>query len=175
MDFEPPKDAMKELARLLSARPVRFEIRGDHGAGKSTLLAEAGAQLGAMGFCVTHVAVRPDEPSPKFPLPCPGERDALLVDGLNHLPVLRRWWWLARMRKAGAVVLTTHWMKIFPHHIALPPDADFAWRLVKILDPQFPEHRRPWVERVFADSGGDLRRLFLECYDAWPRVTSFDG
>lgn len=158
------RPAVDLVERALVLR--RSAIVGPMGTGKTTLLGELARGLRARGFEVVSAVVRRDEEGrpvrPSLP-PAPGDRHAVLIDGLDLLPPWSRAAWWLRCRRA-VVVLAGHRPLGCP--VLHRTDADpgvLASLVAELAGSSAPPS--PWLAERLEARGGNVREVLFELYD----------
>ncbi len=153
---------MAGLARL----GRRAAIVGPHGSGKTTLLEDLASRLEEQLWQVHLLRFNADQRRPGF-LASWDEGDFVLCDGAEQLSLLD-WRHLAhRARRAGGLVITTHYAGRLPTLRLCETSPELLRSLAASLGE--PLSARDGAE-IHARHDGNLRAALRELYDRWARL-----
>jgi ABC-type branched-subunit amino acid transport system ATPase component len=158
---------INDIKAALARHGNRGAIVGPHGRGKTTLL---DALAGHLEGEIIRVSLRSDTRRPLSQalasLPA-AVRDihAVLLDGAEQLG---RWSWRRvhhRIRKAGAIIITSHRPGRLPTIHRCTTDPALLAELVAELAPEMVGAVD--LEDLFRRHGGNIRLCFRDLYDLW--------
>ena len=173
LSFEfPPETSAARLVDKLADLNWRGQIIGPHGSGKSTLLAALVEELGRRGHAVRCYELHDGQrrlPSRPLREIAGSEPELCVIDGYEQLSWLSRArlkWSLAR-RRAG-LLITAHLDLGLPVLMRTEVTSDLARRLVaRLLEACNGEIKTADIDAAWQNSGGNLREMFFELYDAF--------
>lgn len=151
----------------------RAAVTGHRGSGKTTLLdawAERSSEVPLrLFFNDRHDDL--DDGDRAVLASCSGK--LLLIDGENHLSWLRRRELRRAAREAAGVLVARHGRGGWPELIRLHSGPQQAAVLLERAAPEWADRFLPEVEGRLRRNRGNLRELFLGCYDdlAAPKKT----
>lgn len=155
-------DALESRWRELGCRAA---VTGHRGSGKTSLLEAWAERLDnaplRLFFNDRHNDL--DEADRALLASCSGK--VLFVDGENHLSWLRRRELRRATREAAGVLVARHGRGGWPELIRLRSDPQQAALLLERAAPECAGRFLPEVERRLKRNRGNLRELFLGCYD----------
>lgn len=156
------------LEQSWEALGFRGAICGRHGSGKTTLLRAWAKRLEERGKAPLRIFLNEEkrglDPEDHQTLTQIRGR-FLFVDGEQHLP-WREKSLLRRASRDAAGVLVTRWRAgLSPVVCQLKPDADLAFDLLQRAAPEYATRYSSILDRRLAKHRGNLRELFLGCYD----------
>ncbi|QJE96431.1 ATP-binding protein [Luteolibacter luteus] len=146
----------------------RGAICGRHGAGKTTLLRAWAKRLQERGQPPLRIFLNDEKrrlsPEDLRTLEeCCGR--ILLIDGEQHLPWRERLL-LRRASRHAAGKIAARWSPgSWPLICRLEPDPQLAAALLTRAAPEWVARFKPDLDRRLANCRGNLRELFLGCYD----------
>lgn len=151
----------------------RAALVGPKGSGKTTLLEEIERRFVEAGWQVHRLRLSIEAPHPApdawRELARLGPEDLLTVDGAEQLSP-PTWWRLRwRVRRAGALLVTTHRPGRLPtlheHHTTPALLEDLVGRLA----PDLADRLAPDLPALFTRHRGNLRECLRDLYDAWAK------
>lgn len=155
-------DALESRWRELGCRAA---VTGHRGSGKTTLLDAWAERLDEVPlrlfFNDRHDDL--DDVDRAVLASCAGK--VLFIDGENHLSWLRRRELRRATRDAAGVLVARHGRGRWPELIRLRSDPQQAALLLERAAPESAGRFLPEVERRLKRNRGNLRELFLGCYD----------
>ena len=158
-------EALEQRWEALGFRGV---VCGRPGSGKTTLLRAWAKRLEEKGEAPLRIFLNEEKR-------CLSHEDhrtlteirgrILFVVGEQHLP-WREKWLIRRASREAAGVLVTRWRAgLSPVVCLLKPDAQLAFQLMQRASPEHTTRFSPVLDRRLARHRGNLRELFLGCYD----------
>lgn len=157
-------DALDSRWRKLGCRAA---VTGHRGSGKTTLLDAWAERLDEaplrLFFNDRHDDL--DDGDRAVLASCSGK--VLFIDGENHLSWLRRRELRRATRKAAGVLVARHGRGGWPELIRLRSDPRQAAILLERAAPECVDRFLPEVAMRLRRNRGNLRELFLGCYDDW--------
>lgn len=157
-------EALEERWHSLGGRAC---VTGHHGAGKTTFLDAFACRLGTpvrrLFFNDRHRRLDPEDRDKLEAV----EGVVVLLDGDRHLPWRDRRALRRALEPAAGVLSARHRAGDLPVLIELSADLALARRLMNRIDADFAEALDASLPRLFKRHRGNLRELWLECYDLW--------
>ncbi len=142
-------------------------VTGHHGAGKTTFLDAFARRLGApvrrLFFNDRHRRLNAADREALEEV----EGVVVLLDGDRHLPWRDRRTLRRALEPAAGVLSARHRAGDLSVLIELSVDLALARRLLNRIDTDFAEALDASLPRLFKRHRGNLRELWLECYDLW--------
>lgn len=147
----------------------RAAVTGHRGSGKSSLLDAWAARLAEppLRLFFNESKRVPDDGDRARLADCAGR--LVFVDGEDHLSWPERRRLRRALRTAAGVLVVRERRGPWPELIRLRADPELAAALLERAAPEWARHFRADVEARWRAAGGNLRDLFLGCYDELAR------
>lgn len=167
--------SLTDLMERLASLNYRGAITGSRGSGKTTLLETIGGQLEQTGFNCRYLYLKEENKSgfkgaKALCFPSSGEafyKTAVLIDGAEQLSRLAWYRLHFTIKKAGAVVATTHGKSALPCLIHTRTTPALLYDLVLQLTCCTSRISEPAVFDLYHRHHGDIRQALRELYDIW--------
>lgn len=164
-------DTWRSIERRWEGLGRRACVVGHHGAGKTTFLDAFAARLPQrvvrLFFNDRHR--RLDEAARETLRGVAGA--VVLLDGDTHLPWGDRLELRRALAGAAGVLSARHRAGRLPMLLELEADPELARSLLARIDLAIAAELAPEMPRLFRKHHGNLRELWLECYDLWSAGT----
>lgn len=167
---------LEALVQRFARLGHRAAIVGPHGTGKTTLVEDLERPLAARGFRITRLRLdrerrRFDRATLAALSATLGAGDLVCLDGAEQLNAAR---WMAfrySVRRAGALLITTHKPGRLSTLIECTTSVQLLDRIVRRLtlgtDARLAAVRTPHAEELFTRHRGNLRDALRELYDTY--------
>jgi len=172
LSYRDPDLPMAAIMARLKTAQFRGAIVGCEGSGKTTLLTEIGDQMAQSGF--TTITFHLDSRMQKIPggqlrAQCRplSPHHAILLDGAEQMPWAHWHHFRFRVRKAGALVITSHRSGLLPDLVRTRTTPELLAELITELLGEAHGLPSPSIDRLFHHHGGNIRAALRQLYDIW--------
>jgi energy-coupling factor transporter ATP-binding protein EcfA2 len=161
------RDDVQAIAERLRCTDGRGSVIGPHGSGKTTLLEHLAGQLDGrlVWLRLNAQTVRPLKSAIAALPDSVTSGHTVLIDGSEQLGPWAWWRLHRRVRKAGAIVMTSHGPGRLPTIHACTTSPELLTKLVGELAPDMADVAG--LDELFHRHDGNIRLCFRELYDLW--------
>lgn len=161
------KGSMDEAVAILVLNRLRGVIVGPHGSGKTTLLEHLGHRLNGkmLWIRLSSNQLDPMAAARKSIPEAVDGRHTILIDGAEQLGPWSWWRLHRRIRRARAIVITSHRQGRLPTIYECTTDPALLKELVEELAPELIGAID--LDAIFQRHRGNIRLCFRELYDRW--------